>query len=348
MQRFGTTYEEHAGRLSRITDRTGHVWAELTWDDDELVELRAPGAVVGSAAIDHPMLGPAVPVTTPEGRPLTVMSAISWAHPAAIPAIAAPARLPPGAGGVILNVLAVLVGDRALRYAGPYPTSALYHSLLRSFRTGATERAFTADALDRSVRGARDELPFDFHPAPHERIAIPAGHVELRGALERVVIEGIAYSPGGSPARLVDARAEVWFGDAPYAHVATLSEEGALIDGPHPLPACTSEVVGKGFPPALQEAIAELVAEAVPAPLAGAARALLATTPIRWADLGARAARREAGGFAVHAALWDRLSASGLARVALALTEALAPVVATAVVAELGDVGVMSPPAARP
>jgi hypothetical protein len=340
VQRFGTTYEEHAGHLARIVDRTGHVWAELTWDGDVLVELRAPGAVVGCAAIDHGVLGAAVPITTPEGEPLTVMSAIRWVRPDAIPAIATPGRLPPGAGGVILNVLAVLARDRALRYAGPYPTSALYQSLLRSFRTSATEGEFTAGAIDRSLHGSRDALPFDFHPAPHERIAIPCGHVELRTALERAVIDGLAYARGGSPARLVGARAEVWFGDAPYAYVATLSEEGAMIDGPHPIPASTSAVVGKDFPRALREAIAELVAEAVPAPLAAAARALVATSPIRWADLGARAARREAGGFTVHAALWDRLSASGLARVALALTEALAPVVAVAVVA---DVGVMSP-----
>jgi hypothetical protein len=54
-----------------------------------------------------------------------------------------------------------------------------------------------------------------------------------------------------------------------------------------------------------------------------------------WADLGARAARELPGngaGFVVHAALWDRIAPLGLGRLALALAEALAPVVAAAVV----------------
>ncbi|MBL0219841.1 MAG: hypothetical protein IPQ07_39000 [Myxococcales bacterium] len=334
--------------MQRITDRTGVAWAELTWDGPvpnaynaaarsaQLVELRVPGVRVGRATIDHPVLGRCAPITSDHGELLTVISAIDWAAPTEIPAIAAPGRLPAGAGGVILNVLALLAGSRALRYAGPYPTSALYHSLLRSFRTEATEAEFTAGGVDRALRGARDVLPFAFVPAPHERVAFPRGHAELRDGLERVVIDGVAYARGGSPARLVEGRAEIWFGDAPWAEVATFAADGALLEGPHPLPACTSDVIGKEFPAPLREAIAELVAEAVPAPLAAAAAALVARGPIRWADLGARAARRAPDGLELHAALWDRLAPSGLARVALALAEALAPVVATAVVAEAG------------
>jgi hypothetical protein len=45
------------------------------------------------------------------------------------------------------------------------------------------------------------------------------------------------------------------------------------------------------------------------------------------ADLGARAAAERSGGFAVHAALWDRIGPLGLARLALALAEALAAAV---------------------
>jgi hypothetical protein len=97
----------------------------------------------------------------------------------------------------------------------------------------------------------------------------------------------------------------------------------------------TSDVIGVPFPPALAEALAELVAEAVPAPLAADARRWLTTHPIRWADLGARAAATTADGFAVHAALWQRIGPLGLGRLALALAEALAPVVTTAVVAEI-------------
>ncbi|MBA3459481.1 MAG: hypothetical protein H0T46_05945 [Deltaproteobacteria bacterium] len=299
-----------------------------------------------------------------EGAAVTVMTRIDWSRPQRIPAIEAPARLPAGLGASIMNLLAERARDAgipALRYAGPYPTSALYQALLRSFRTTATEEEFTRDALDRAVRGAVDELPYDFVPAPHARRSITGGHVELRDGLERAVIHGVAFARGQGITRLahdnggvfvhgavddhvddnvdvdvdVVVHAEVWFGDRPWARVATLSPGGELVDGPHPLPRCESAVIGKTFPPALRDAIADLVTEAVPAPLATDARALLIASQISWADLGARAARRTADGFEVHAALWERLAPVGLARVALALAEALAPVVAAAIIADV-------------
>jgi hypothetical protein len=70
------------------------------------------------------------------------------------------------------------------------------------------------------------------------------------------------------------------------------------------------------------------------APLAERARSCIAAGALRWADLGGRAAREEPAGFAVHAALWDRIAPLGLGRLALALAEALAPVVTVAVVRE--------------
>jgi hypothetical protein len=333
----GTRYDRVSGRLACVTDRTGARHARLTWSTaaDRLVRLEVDGAVVDGAVIRDPLLGDAHTVGD------TTMTALDWARPAEIPAIAAPGRLPFGAGAAILNTIARLgrdAGVAALRYAGPYPTAALWRSLARSFRTDADEAAFTAGALDRAVRVARDPIPIDFVPAPHERIAIPGGFVELRDRVERAVIDRIGYEPGGSPARLVEAHGpgsghhcEVWFGDACHARIATLAADGSVVDGPHPVPACTSPVIGRAFPAVLREALAELIADAVPAPLAADARALCAGSDLVWADLGARAAAEQPGGFAVHAALWDRIAPLGLARVALALAEALAPVVAAAV-----------------
>jgi hypothetical protein len=328
-----TQYVERDGRLTRVVDRTGYVWATLAWDGDRLDHLVVPGATVRGAIEPHALLGDAHAI---EGA--TAMSAIDWARPTEIPAIAAPARLAPGAGGAILNVIALLAqraGVATLRYAGPYPTSALWRSLARSFRTTGTEEAFTADAVGRMARLARDPIAIDFAPAPHERVAIANGYVELRGQLERVIIDGIAFEPGGSPARLHELHAEIWFGDAPYARVATFAGDGSLVDGPHAIPPCTSDVIGRAFPPALVAAIAELVAEAVPALLAEDARTWIASRPMYWADAGARAARATADGIAVHAAIWERIGPLGLGRLALALAEALAPVATLAVTAEL-------------
>ena len=339
----GTRYDYRDDRLARVADRTGARHAELTWDTttDRLVSLVVDNAIVDGAIIRHPVLGDAHLVGD------TAMTALDWARPTEIPAIGEPARLPLGAGGAVLNIIALLAqraGIAALRYAGPYPTSALWRSLARSFRTTGDEASFTADTLGRALRVARDPIAIDFAPAPHERLAVPGGFVELRDGIERAVIHGISFEPGGSPARLTaDRHCEIWFGDAPYARIATIAGDGALVDGPHPIPRCTSPVIGRAFPEALRIALAELVSEAVPAPLADDARVLCAAGPLTWDDLGARAAREllladgpgdgdHQGGFAVHAALWDRIAPFGLGRLALALAEALAPVVATAVV----------------
>ncbi len=351
MIHYGTRYEDHAGRLTRVIDRHGGVHATLTWRDDQLETLEVPGAIVRGAVIDDALLdrahaierGPGGLVLAP--RLATTLSALDWARPTEIPAIAAPARIPAGSAAPIMNVIALLAaraGIVALRYAGPYPTHALWRTLLRSFRTAGTEDQLTANALDRATRIARDPIALDFLPAPHERIAIEYGHLELREGIERVVIHGVAYVRDGSPARLVadgtDLHAEIWFGDDVLSRVATFGGDGSVVDGPHSLRPYSSGVIGRAFPPALRSALAELVAEAVTDPLAAAARAMVTTRPIRWADLGARAAAHDHRGFAVHAAVWDRIAPLGLARLALALAESLAPVVAAEVTAEAAAV----------
>ena len=293
---------------------------------------------VGTIAIDcdvvsHPLLGDAYLIVQ-GGEPITAMSAIDWDAPQEIPVVAEPGRLPPGAGGMLLNEIARRA-RRPLRYAGPYPTPALYRALLRSFRASAPEEVFTRDVLARALRLARDEVPVDFAPAPHERVELACGHVEVREGIERAVIAGTAYERDGSVCRLDGMNCEVWFGDACYARIATLDARAALVDGPHAPPDLRDPIVGQVFPQELRAAIAELVAEAVPAPLAADARRMLTEREVAWADLGTRAARRTTEGFAVHAALWLRIAPKGLARVALAIAEALAPVVTAAILADV-------------
>jgi len=351
----------------KIVDRAGFVWATLEWDGPRLRSLEVPGARVDGAIVDDPLLGPAHAITS--GDSSTTMTAIEWSRPTRIPTLAAPARLAPGSGGAIMNVIATLARDAgvaALRYAGRYPTAALFRTLLRSFHTTSTEDEFTSRL---KLAGSPKEIPVDFTPAPFERLGNPHGYVELRadpasGArrIERAVVDRVSYERDGSPARLVDAaretddataletgdatrvRAELWFGDAPYAQVATFDADGALVDGPHPLPRCTSSVIGQPFPAPLVEALAELVADAVPAPLREDARQYLAARTIRWADLGARTAAIGPDGVVVHAVLWERIAPFGYPRLAMALAEALGPIVTTSLVAAIAsDVALMSP-----
>ncbi|MEO8840590.1 MAG: hypothetical protein ABI591_21770 [Kofleriaceae bacterium] len=297
------------------------------------MDLALGDLVIACEVVIHPLLGDAFVICDRTGEPLTAMSAVDLDRPGEIPIIAEPGKLPPGAGALLLNRIA----ERAthpLRYAGPYPTPALYRALERSFRASADEATFCDDVLGRALRLARDPVAVEFAPAPHIRVEFSRGFTELRDGVERAVVDGVTYTTDGQ-ARLVELRAELWFGATRYAHVATFSAAGALVDGPHAIPPSTSDVIGREFPPPLRAAIAELIADAVPAPLRVAAREVVTQRTIVWSDLGARGARRTASGFAVHAAIWDHVSPLGLAHVALALTDVLAPVVTHAIVAEL-------------
>jgi hypothetical protein len=158
------------------------------------------GVLPGGA--EHPPWGPSDRIVGGRERPelLTVSTALDWDRIDAIPALADPARLPPGAGSAILNLLAGLAADQgaaALRYRGPYATEQLFWSLLESFRVDDP-----ADGLARFLAGAEAaflgatmrEAPVDWRPAPHERRLLPDGAgVQLRDGVEKVWWDGRAY-----------------------------------------------------------------------------------------------------------------------------------------------------------
>jgi hypothetical protein len=162
----------------------------------------ALGLLPGGAA--HPLWGPSDRLVrdTPGGAPetLTLAGAVAWNAIDRIPPVAAPGRLPAGAGGAVLNLLAALAADQArpaLRYRGPFPTEQLFWALTESFRF-----AGRADALTRFVenaeatfaRGVSAEAPVDWEPAPHERRLYADGlAVHLRDGVERVTWQGRAY-----------------------------------------------------------------------------------------------------------------------------------------------------------
>src|SRR5262245_38278819 len=96
--------------------------------DPDSTGAAGPHALVVEPAEADPVFGRAHPIALVRGgrsERLTTCTPIDWRAPRRIPAIAAPGSLPPGAGTVLLDVLAILAADAgvtALRYAGPYPT----------------------------------------------------------------------------------------------------------------------------------------------------------------------------------------------------------------------------------
>lgn len=259
------------------------------------------GLVVHKDAVSHPLLGRAH-VIEHAGRPLTAMSEIDWDAPREIPAIAEPAALPPGTGTLLLNDIAERAqraGVQTLRYAGPYPTHALFASLLRSFRTTGTVEAFTKDALDRAVRIARDEVAIDFVPAPFTR----EGDVDVRdGVVDRVRIGGVTYDREEQPfslARLVDDSAILTVG-VPLVRIARLA--GHTLVDVQPIPAFQTAANGTELPQALRDELAD-VGDLVPAPLVDDVSLAIRTRTARWEDLGWRASKITDEGFALHVGL---------------------------------------------
>jgi hypothetical protein len=120
--------------------------------------------------------------------PLTVLQALDWCAIDTIPVVAEPSALPAGAGTVLLNAIAALAADQqcaAISYRGPYPSEALFLSLLESFRFDAA----SGDPLAAFIEGA-----LAWHPAPHERARERDGiTVQLRGRVEKVMWQGRTY-----------------------------------------------------------------------------------------------------------------------------------------------------------
>lgn len=346
----GTRLVRDDGRLRRVIGRDGAVQAVLAWDGDALAAVTVGGYGDATLEVDgaigaHAVLGP-VHALRLGGAAIATMSAVDWRRPSAIPAIDRPAALPPGTGLLLLDVIAQLALDArvpALRYAGPYPTDALWASLAQCFRTGGRVAGFVADAATRWTGLDRSPIAIDFAPAPFERIAVAPGiFAQLRGELDRVVIDGAGYQRDLGVRRLVaepdGCAAELWFGDRCYATVARFTADGALRTRV-PLPPPVGEPVGQVLPAALVDALGTLIVDLVPAPLVEPALAALRATPIEWGDAGAAAAIDRGDRIVLHAGLWHALAPLGRSRLVLALAEALAPIAAARAVAQLSARG---------
>ena len=264
-----------AGRLSGEVDRHGAAVSELEWGTDGRLRRAVVRIPDGSWVSLEPGAGEPGPWGASDalahgGRALTRFGAVDWARIDRIPPLAEPARLPPGAGTAVLNLIARLAADQGaqvLPYDGPYPTEQLFLALLESFRwTGAAG----TDPLAAFMGGA-----LQWTPAPHTRAFEPNDvYVQRRERIEKVVAGGRAfYRPdwqgvGRRAPRVVrDAgvtvRASLQALGVVLEDRVVLDRDGAVLDmppppsdpeGQHPLPAAlvagiVATVVADSAPP---------------------------------------------------------------------------------------------------
>jgi hypothetical protein len=255
------------GRRRRFAelDRHGTLLATLAWDDDgglARAAVRAPDRawIVIEPRVEAPApwgrcdrlwrLGAEVPAPvaggTPRGSSLSVFQAVAWGAVDGIPALAEPARLPPGAGSAVLNLLAALAVDQdapALAYTGPYPTEQLFLTLLESFRYEAIDGGAPADPLAAFAAGT-----LRWRAAPAERLFSGEACVALRGRVEKVAWRGRTYHRPDwqavtrhAPRRVRDAGADtvcsLWALGAPVEDHLRLDPGGevrAVLEPPPP------------------------------------------------------------------------------------------------------------------
>lgn len=353
----GSTVVRQGRRVVSVRTRAGESVASLTWDDDRLVraDLVLPDKstiALVSRGGEHPIFGP-VDRLVRDAEPLAYFGRIDWVAPTHVPPLDRPGALPSGAGAAVLNLLAIVArsGDvEALRYRGPYPTAALFDSLLCSFVVdGNVEAAlarFTADVERTAVLGRMHEADVDFAPAPFEwSWPHPRVCVQRREGIERIYVDGHAFDARRrGPRRVVveadgSAKAVVAVGDTPWAMVATLDPDGALVGEPDALPEAPADLVGQPLPVEVTAVLGEAVAERAVAPLRTAIREVLGSVELVWGDPGLSVVCPSERGIEIHAGLVASLptESSKLLEALLMLVEPVALRLAQARLAEAHD-----------
>jgi hypothetical protein len=193
-------------------DPAGNVVSALRWTDAGALMSSAVRTAGGDwigvdpRATSHPIWGPSdrlwrlgEPPDCRRLERLTVFESLDWASIDHIPPLAEPARLPPGAGTAVLNLIAGLAADHGrarLDYRGPYATEQLFTALLESFQPVREPMTADDDPL-RSFLAGR----LAWRPAPHERhFPRPDLCLQLRGRIEKVVWRGrVYYRPDWPP-----------------------------------------------------------------------------------------------------------------------------------------------------
>lgn len=219
------------------------------------------------------------------GTPLTLFEALDWARIDRVPALAEPARLPPGGGTAVLNLVATLAAEQGagrLAYRGPYPTEQLFLALLESFRYEPAR----PDPLATFMQGG-----LEWRPAPTTRVFVADDlYVQLRGRIEKVVWRGVAYYRPDwqgvarhAPRRITDApdgaRCALWALERRLEDHLLLRANGdlATILADEPVPSAT-----RLLPPSVWSGVAATVAARCAEPLAPFVESVAGAFSLEW------------------------------------------------------------------
>jgi len=306
-------FRDARGRRVREQDRYGADVATLVWaEDDRLVEasVRVPDGswlVVEPGRAHDPRWG-ASDLLRRDATPLTHCAAIDWARVEAIPPLAEPARLPPGGGTAVLNLIAALARDQArtsLAYRGPYPTEQLFLALLESFRWEGDEDA--RDPLAAFMGGA-----LRWSPAPHARAFAPGGvYVQSRERIEKLAWRGRTYYRADwqgvrrhTTHRVHDAgdhvHGSLWALDAALEDHLVLTRDGRVLAAALPTPDLAPR---RALAPAVAAGVVAVIVAGSAPPLGESLRAVADGLTLAWAPLAGDIAVLDARGAEVSAGL---------------------------------------------
>lgn len=343
-------WDDDGGLPRRVTAADGTVLVRRDDGEPARLWLRLPDhreIALALAAADHPVLGRCDLVLDAAGRILAHATTTDWRAPARIPALDRPGALPPGAGTAILNLLAwqaVRAGSGPLRYHGPYPTDALWHSLAASFRVheplAAARARFSADAEARALAGRFGEIDVDFHPAPHAwAFPRPRVCVQHRDGIERAWIDGHPFDRDPTALRRLRADGDeivvcVAIGDETWAELLRLRPDGEPLGELAPLPPGPPGLAGTLLPPPVAQVLGQIVIAEAPRALAPALRSVLAQARIGWGDPGLALVGWQGDVLELHAGLVTVLPTEPAALLGV-LVRALAPALRRAAAARL-------------
>jgi len=274
------------------------------------------------------------------GARLTLFEAIDWARIDRIPVLGEPARLPPGGGTAVLNLIAARAAEQGagpLPYRGPYPTEQLFLALLESFRYEPD----VSDPLATFVAGG-----LAWRPAPCERLFVGGDlYVQRRERIEKVVWRGLTYYRPEwqgivrhAPRRIVDspegARCGLWALGHRLEDALVLRADGDLgaILAREPAPSAS-----RPLPAAVWAGVAAVVAARGAAPLAPFVESTAQAFSLEWGPVARDLVQIGRGRVRISATLRDALAA-GLAAAGAAADRAALGLAAIAEMAALvGD-----------